>query len=213
MADREMDTADFSVTLLCGGVECSFHEVLFSGCARRVAIAVEKEQTLGQVAVVHIFQQVADSFFALFSLQTLPESEEVFIRKERTHKFCFFAGIEVSIEVFEHTACRSRSRNKLGHLVALTQVFLPEGYVTLSFCNRGTYDTFLVPHGSGCNYIQFWKSCAEPLQLLFRLTESDPSLLQLSNVVRRKNRCFHINYVYSLVVFIPLQRGSDGFEL
>ena len=149
-----------------------------------VAIRVEQQQALGQIAVVHVFQQEAYCLLTFLAGKLLAEGELRSIIQKLADERSLYPIVEVLKQILEHTRSRTRCRNELQHLVSLCQILLPGSNIFLTFGNRRA-DNALV---QGCRlyYIQHGEARLETLQLLFRFLYGDSASTQLLEVLLGK---------------------------
>jgi hypothetical protein len=171
------------------GIFGPFDDVLFEGGALGVAISVELEQALGEVAVAHILllEKEVDDGGVVATLHVVVEvgiglshaGHEVVIEGEGADLFeeflnrgIFFrngivdpeiGGCE-SVEVFEHAGGRTRGRDKLEDFFILEILLVEVGV----FVNVGIFEAEYAPvvYGCGIDEDGLGKSAAEIVQLM-----------------------------------------------
>ena len=132
---------------VAGGVECAFHHVLQGRCARTVFVFMEEEQALGQVAIVHVFEEETHGVLPALAGELVAESEIIDMGEKLLYECRLFAVFKVLEEVLEHTAGSAAGGDKLQDFVPLGEVFLPKADVLVLLFLRGSEDA--VFGGSG----------------------------------------------------------------
>ena len=127
VAHREMQIHGWFLAVLrrCNAILRALHQMLQRRRTRAIAIFMEQQQTLRQLAIVHVVQQVTNRLLTLFACQLRTESELVFVRQKILNERCLNAVLQILEQVLEHAAGCSGSRDELQDLMSLFQVLLP----------------------------------------------------------------------------------------
>ena len=150
----------------------TFGQMLFHSRAGCLRIRMKKQQTFRELSIVQSFwlQQVGDNSFILSKsnqrrnifrfilnaslIQGIIESKFPDVVEKLLLKRILrlvIVGRQELIQVFEHTACRTRSRHELHDLLILCQVSIPSIHISSLFFLRDHHNPFL-NRGRSCNF-------------------------------------------------------------